>query len=109
MSDRLWSLAEKWISECTASHAQCKVAAKDRNWLPTRLLDVASTDANSDIIRLIESQEAATGSPYMTLSHRWGNSKPLQLRLETYEQLRAGISLESMPLTFRDAVLVTRR
>ncbi|EPE30962.1 heterokaryon incompatibility protein [Glarea lozoyensis ATCC 20868] len=109
MSDRSWSLAEKWISECTTSHAQCNVEAKDRDWHPTRLLDVASTDASANIIRLMESQEVAAGSPYMTLSHRWGTSKPLQLRRETFEQLRAGILLESLPLTFRDAVLVTRR
>ena len=108
MSEKSWSLAEKWIAECTASHTRYKIAPEDENWHPTRLLDVASPELNSTIIRLMESKEVASGSAYMTLSHHWGDFKPLQLSHDTYAQLRSGITLDSMPPTFRDAVLVAR-
>ena len=107
-SEKSWSLAQRWIAECTASHTRCKITPEDENWHPTRLLDVASPDRTSNIICLMESKELASGSAYITLSHRWGDAKPLQLRRDTYAQLRSGITLDSMPPTFRDAVLVAR-
>lgn len=56
----------------------------------------------------MESGEIASSIAYIALSHRWGNSNPLQLRQDTYAQFRSGIALGSMPPTFRDAVLVAR-
>ena len=69
MSEKSWSLAEKWIAKCAANHTRCKIAPENENWYPTRLLDVASLGLTSDLIRLIESNEVASGSAYMTLSH----------------------------------------
>lgn len=100
MSEKSWSLADNWIADYTASHTWCKISPENKNWHPTRLLDVASPDLTLDIILLMKSKEVGSGSAYITLSHRWEHSKPLQLRHDTSAQLRSGITLDSMPPTF---------
>jgi hypothetical protein len=65
----------------------------------------------SYFVRLLEvSQEQGY---YVTLSHCWGprEHQPLRTTLnpDTFSQYKAGIKIEDMPKTFRDAVELTRR
>lgn len=41
---------------------------------------------------------------YVTLSHCWGGSQPYTLRPETAADLKAGIQIQELPKTFRDAI-----
>jgi hypothetical protein len=55
----------------------------------------------------LRNRDELTSQPYFTLSHCWGNLKPIQLTAETEASLRAGISISSLPKTFRDAIFIT--
>lgn len=44
----------------------------------------------------------------MTLSHCWGSSRPLTTTKSTLKEREQLISMESLPPTFRDAVIITR-
>lgn len=46
---------------------------------------------------------------YTTLSHRWGNTPMMKTTMSNFQAFQATISLHSLPATFRDAVLVTRK
>jgi len=71
-------------------------------YLPTRYIDVTSNPP-----RL---QEALSGSRgyYIALSHCWGQSKPFVTTTHTLLERIRGITMSSMPKTFRDAVIITR-
>lgn len=45
---------------------------------------------------------------YATLSHCWGESRPLELTRANYDAFQKIISYKSLPKTFQDAVTVTR-
>jgi hypothetical protein len=46
---------------------------------------------------------------YMTVSYCWGGSQPLKTRKQNLAIHQIGIDLDSMPKTFKDAVIVTQR
>jgi hypothetical protein len=47
---------------------------------------------------------------YVTLSHCWGNSVPITLTPDNIEQfMNGGITLDSLPKTFRDAIVFAAR
>lgn len=98
-----------WLKECDEGHRKCKSSGRTIDGgtcLPTRLLDVGL--ANEDTVQLWETKPENTGE-WLALSHQWGEemyhfsttSSNLQEHLE-------GISMNRLPATFRDAVLVTR-
>ncbi|KAK4097370.1 hypothetical protein N658DRAFT_527113 [Parathielavia hyrcaniae] len=80
--------------------------------LPTRLLDVGSTLWPT--VRLCETQHHDTAADfrYVALSHRWGVPTPRKPAFRTTaDNLAAhidGIAVETLPPTFRDAVVTTR-
>ena len=45
----------------------------------------------------------------MTLSHCWGTSRRLMATKETLKDLQGGVAVSSLPETFRDAIVITRR
>ncbi|KAE9377509.1 hypothetical protein N431DRAFT_434738 [Stipitochalara longipes BDJ] len=50
-----------------------------------------------------------SSEPYLTLSHCWGGMEPIQLTAENEVSLRAGVSIDYLPKTFRDAIYITKR
>ena len=120
-----------WNKACLASHSNCN-KARTITRLPLRLLDVIPTDAEqSQVAAAIELQqyeklspEALPGtkiiptskmspeSPYLTLSHRWGNPPTILLSRSTIFLLGEDISqcLSETPGTavFRHAIQLTR-
>lgn len=77
-------------------------------WLPTRLVDVGFEGDRQ--WRLIETAKEKTDAtqPYMTLSYRWGPHPTLLLKSSNFHLFQSGNPIEQLPLTFRDAVVVTR-
>ncbi len=117
-----WELARRWIAECRACHPRCSprfnqneycrspVRPADRgrvtpNPLPSRLIDVGD---NSKEPRLVTGVTSAF--VYATLSYRRGGS--LSNTLSTLEanlaQHLESVPLNTIPPTFRDAVIATR-
>src|ERR1700753_3445839 len=92
---------KKWIDSCNINH-QCVPRS---SFLPTRLLDLGQ-DLNSQLVKLVDKQ-GITG-PYVALSHCWGKSHRITNTTQTVEILRSGISLSDLPLTFKDAVRITK-
>lgn len=99
--DRVLGLAQEWMSRCVDRHTGC-VSNKQPPSCPTRLLSI-----QDDTVRLIDGTEA-TG-PYVTLSHCWGKEQFKVLTRETLPEFKAGILREELPLTFREAMTITRR
>jgi len=72
--------------------------------LPTRLIDVGSTPIHLHETKPHERAE------YICLSHRWvhGSCPSYRLTTQTLSHYKAGIQLDSLPLSFSDAVQVCR-
>ncbi|KAK4203930.1 heterokaryon incompatibility protein-domain-containing protein [Triangularia verruculosa] len=107
--------AMQWLKRCQANqdgiHNQCNPISTD--WLPTRLLDVASAIHGSTLKLVMpsDSAEAFTSDRrYITLSHCWGKWGASQLPVLTLEnmpeRLQDGIHMSLLPKTFADAVQI---
>jgi Heterokaryon incompatibility protein (HET) len=76
-------------------------------------LDVSGSKVDSeDFIHLVIPSDSVQvdGYPYVTLSYcRGENPSFIILLIENLPAFRAGISVEKLPRTFKDAVHVTRR
>ncbi|KAK0648446.1 heterokaryon incompatibility protein-domain-containing protein [Cercophora newfieldiana] len=96
-------VARSWVGQCLTGHSACPKPWNSE--LPSRVLDTQPNLVPDDV-QLVDgfSQRAE----YTTLSHCWGNSQPLKLTKASNDNLRRGISIEALPKTFRDAVLVTK-
>lgn len=73
---------------------------------PTRLLNLSGPDPSK--VYLQDSGATKIG-PYASLSHCWGGMQPIQLTAETEAALRAGLPIQQLPKTFREAIYVCRR
>jgi Heterokaryon incompatibility protein (HET) len=84
---------------------------KDKNWSPTRLLDVSLPGPNSEnLIGLVIVANSPQREDYVTLSYCWGEkpsfTKLLSKNLSTFQ---TGFALNILPKSFVDAVHITRR
>lgn len=90
---------------CCESHLTCSQRSNlTPGWHPKRILEIEGADPQ---IISLRNREEFFFKPYVTLSHCWGNLKPLQLTAESEASLRAGVSTELLPKTFRDAIDIT--
>ena len=94
------------LHECMHHHHMCdkKVLSPETVKLPTRVIDVGSTQL--PYANLLETK-GATGW-YIALSHCWGSSVTFKLEQATLQGMKTKIELDSLPRTFRDAVIVAR-
>jgi hypothetical protein len=93
-----------WLSQCN-DHAAC--SSQRQPFLPTRLLDLNDFDTSGEA-RLVVSKDLDRTTPYVTLSHCWGQNVPFQLRDENMEAMMHGFKVSKMPKTFQDAIAVAR-
>ncbi|KAH7370131.1 heterokaryon incompatibility protein-domain-containing protein, partial [Rhexocercosporidium sp. MPI-PUGE-AT-0058] len=115
-SDATFELSDTWIRHCLSNHHACKEIALSDLTSPTRLLDLQGDSTDDDVqLRLTKDLPRNINTrrlEYVTLSHRWGLSPTLCL-LEgpdgTVARLTASIPLTDLPLTFRNAAVITRR
>lgn len=73
--------------------------------MPTRVLDVGGKD--DTIVRLWEPKPGES-EKYIALSHPWGRGPHFVTNINNLEEHRKGITVSSLPATFRDAVITTR-
>ncbi|KAL7945486.1 heterokaryon incompatibility domain-containing protein [Trichoderma barbatum] len=76
--------------------------------LPTRLLHLTS-GSSGPMVRLIDGANLSldTNTPYIALSHSWGNTMPIQLIASRLAEFTNGIAFTDLPATFRDAAALT--
>ncbi|KAK4461490.1 heterokaryon incompatibility protein-domain-containing protein [Cladorrhinum samala] len=123
-----------WLGSCIESHGDCPKPGSGGGTLPRRLIDVmpvppgivqgwASDDGTSDDfdllsleqspnVRIVSSQSLAPDTPYLTLSHRWGDPPKLLLTKATSFLLQDNIASYLLACdeaaVFRHAIHVTR-
>ena len=99
---------EFWLGNCVNNHSTCcsydGTLKEGSTPLPSRVLDVSPADCE---LRLCEPRNVA--ARYVCLSHRWGNSQPLTTTVATLETRKRSIPFDTVPKTFQDAVIVTRK
>ncbi|KAJ8110945.1 hypothetical protein OPT61_g6345 [Boeremia exigua] len=99
-------VVRQWLQECDNDHRKCKPSGRTATRSPTRLLDVGSS--NADTVRLWETN-SDTASDWLALSHKWGEEKyHFSTTTANLQEHLTGISMDRLPVTFRDAVMVTR-
>ncbi|OAG09436.1 HET-domain-containing protein [Paraphaeosphaeria sporulosa] len=106
-SEQCWALASAWILECVTSHSKCNNTNEETNWLPTRVLDVGSS--NNPQLRLQPSTTLSPRRSYMTLSHCWGELQIKQLQTHNIQSMCEHIEISELPKTFQEAICLTRR
>ncbi|KAL4897583.1 heterokaryon incompatibility protein-domain-containing protein [Aspergillus ambiguus] len=107
-SDLSMRRLEDRLQLCNRTHgATCAPWRLLNSKLPTRVLDVG-VDSNASWIRLVE--PVNTRSPYITLSHRWGDMTNIVMTTtSTIHEFRNGINMNMLPKVFGDAVFTCRR
>lgn len=113
-SDETFQKIKKWIMECSESHTSCSqwpLTAGISASLPTRLLQVTPS-SQPLAIRLVTTQHLDPAAcPYVTLSHCWGNEPLIKLLKGNLNEFftPTGIPWDLLPLTFQQAISVTRK
>jgi Heterokaryon incompatibility protein (HET) len=104
MSPANLSLALFWLNNCIKLHRPCQ-QFQIRDTLPTRIIDVSDPDHPL----LVDGENRSC--QYVTLSYKWGisreESRKYSTTKEKLSQHQTGISLQKLPLTFKDAIYVT--
>ncbi|KAI1124832.1 heterokaryon incompatibility protein-domain-containing protein, partial [Nemania abortiva] len=78
--------------------------------LPTRIIDLQTHDPTRipSILRLhVPKKEDEEEGHYAALSHRWGKTVPFQTRRSTLLTRQSGFSMDELPQSFQDAVVIT--
>ncbi|KAH6884837.1 heterokaryon incompatibility protein-domain-containing protein, partial [Thelonectria olida] len=72
---------------------------------PTRLLHIKENASRLSLVATNPSQRCE----YVALSHRWGTTKPASTMRGNLQSRMAGFAIETLPATFRDAVITAYR
>lgn len=104
-SQASWARATSSYTQCRNHHETCNAKRGRSSFLPTRILDLSSNDKQ---IRLVAGEKGVCHD-YATLSHRWGGSDIIRLRMDNMAQFQKGIDINDLPLTFKDAIEVARQ
>ncbi|KAI1212505.1 HET-domain-containing protein [Annulohypoxylon truncatum] len=104
-----WDIIRGWLDECLEKHTRCN-QKNITDYVPSRLVKLNDTTGEPTFC-VVEKCQVDPQSPYLTLSHRWGESSQLRLKLtrSTSERLSREQLCRTLPKTFRDASEVARR
>jgi hypothetical protein len=97
------NLAQIWLKECFMEHKACR--PPQYTILPKRTIFVG---LNNDHISLSENDHNCSRF-YTCLSHCWGGFQPLTTTRQSLAAHKQGISWNSLPKTFQDAIDFSRR
>jgi hypothetical protein len=92
------------MRDCISNHPKCRTQKALE--LPTRVIDVRGPDEPSNPRIFVT--EGAKGQ-WLALSHCWGKSVPLRATKDTLIMLQKDVAMDSLPMSFRDAIVITRR
>ena len=86
------------------SHARCRSDTKQSKKSAARLIEINFTN-HTPTLRVIEtSGQLREEMDYMTLSYCWGDAMFPTLRIDNEQQLGNGITYETLPKVFQDAI-----
>ena len=101
------NLAASWIHHCNTSHHECARLREQNRRLPTRLIDVGTSDGSIKP-HLFIPPASAPFTPYTTLSYRWGPVPSTLLTQNSLSSLLEEIPFHLLPKTNQDAIMITR-
>ncbi|KAM7205421.1 hypothetical protein V8F20_003190 [Naviculisporaceae sp. PSN 640] len=117
-SEAHFAVLRQWLAQCDRNannlHSSCchqgqgsfSLSPSAKKPLPTRVLEVGSP--GSQKVRLIATTASQTGR-WLALSYQWGPAPHFRTTTDNvHSYLSDGIDFDSLPGTFRDAVIVTR-
>ncbi|KAI0880001.1 HET-domain-containing protein [Annulohypoxylon maeteangense] len=93
-----------WVDSCDNGHDICQRNLTN-TYLPTRVLDVSREQYKI----FLQEPENGDRGPYIALSHCWGGVVPTITTKKTLQNFKNGVSIESFPKTFQDAMFITRQ
>ena len=96
------SLARTWLDQCVKTHSDSCPSAICT--LPTRLLDVGD-ESHPPKLYVTHHEQGI----WVALSHCWGREARFVTESRSIAERQQGMTLEAIPATFRDGILVTRR
>ncbi|KAI3324604.1 HET-domain-containing protein [Xylariaceae sp. AK1471] len=114
-SPTYFELLRQWLQDCDSNHAGCDEEAKEtlQMIVPTRLIDVGKK--GSPNVHLLETYYGWISQVqhfrYIAVSHPWGDKVEHNHYCTTrlnIDHHKAGIPIDVLPDTFKDAILVTR-
>ena len=105
-SDDTFKFVSYWLANCLRNHSKCQSRSPGSTELPTRVIDVGPSDGSRQPCLYISQGRRAA---YVCLSHCWGKTATTVTTNRNISIYKDQIPLLSMPKTFRDAVIVTRR
>ncbi|KAH7183593.1 heterokaryon incompatibility protein-domain-containing protein [Fusarium flagelliforme] len=94
------SVVTGWLRQCHENHPNCPGSTDVA--MPSRVLDIGG-----DLVRLIEVASGQRGR-YTALSHCWGGGIDIRTTKENYSAQKKGLRYCDLPLSFQDAITVTR-
>ncbi|KAM0316327.1 hypothetical protein ACHAPQ_011352 [Fusarium lateritium] len=94
---------QTWLEDCKA-HKTCYNLHTEAT-LPTRVIEVSPTSQEQP--RVIES--SGLRGAYATISYCWGETPFETLRTSNYAQCLESLDLSTLPLTFQNAIAITRK
>lgn len=92
------------IKVCDQFHVSCRLSTPFT--LPTRVIDLGPS-AGEMLPKLYHS--SGEKAPYIALSHCWGSNQTFKTEKATLSKRCAGININELPKTFRDAIAVTKK
>jgi hypothetical protein len=103
------SQIRNWLHDCQNHHTACRVPYT-ATWVPTRLINLETGDP--DRLRVVNTKDIDICTPYVTLSHCWGNFKEIPFLTLTLSNkskfMGEGAMLRCSSRNFIDAVAVAR-
>lgn len=105
-SDQSFEFLLSKYKQCKQNHTKC-LRTGSQPYVPSRLLDVGNSETST--ISLVDQEHVPMYTPYVALSHCWGSLQPIKLTSATDSTLRNGIADSQLPMTFQQAVAVTRK
>ncbi|KAH7317543.1 heterokaryon incompatibility protein-domain-containing protein, partial [Rhexocercosporidium sp. MPI-PUGE-AT-0058] len=106
-SEGCFSLTKSWFDECQVSHSKCQANLEPR--LPSRVVCFDDDSGNDEFNLRVHESAADERGAYIFLSYQWGGVQPLTARSSNMLDVTKDISLEMVPVTWRDAFIVARR
>lgn len=103
--ENVCDITHYWLNNCNSNHVGCSTTEETQ--LPTRVLRVSGSSKASSV-KLMETN--GMKGRYCALSHCWGavDKQPLSTTRENLQQHLKGISLEELPKSFQDTVMLAK-
>jgi hypothetical protein len=110
-SDECIAIASRWLEECITqssyAHKYCPKMEQNNYRMPSRAINVGPADGSQD--PYLQPMPAGAMGQWVALSHCWGSAVTLNTTKDTLKSREQKIPFEELPLSFQDAVTITRK